>query len=290
MLIVDTAGRLQNQAELMGELEKMIRVMKKVEPAAPHAVLLVLDATIGQNALSQVEVFSKIAGVTGLVMTKLDGTARGGILVAHRREVRAAGAFHRRRRRRRRSGAVAGEGFRQGDRGDRVTPWTPARETCSKRRSCRHCCGWRPPTSRHVGAGVDRPDRDVFRRPARHRRAGRRRAGLSRLMLMQMMSAGAMGGGISSAIARALGAGARGCRRTGAARADDRRGLRADLHGRGACRRAVALSPRSAGRRVARCRADVFQRRVRRASCWSGSSTRSPTSSAAPATWRCRRW
>ena len=82
VLIVDTAGRLQNRAELMGELEKMVRVMKKVDPAAPHAVLLVLDATVGQNALSQVEVFGKIAGVTGLVMTKLDGTARGGILVA----------------------------------------------------------------------------------------------------------------------------------------------------------------------------------------------------------------
>jgi fused signal recognition particle receptor len=82
VLIVDTAGRLQNRAELMGELEKMVRVMKKLDPDAPHAVLLVLDATVGQNALSQVEVFGKIAGVTGLVMTKLDGTARGGILVA----------------------------------------------------------------------------------------------------------------------------------------------------------------------------------------------------------------
>jgi fused signal recognition particle receptor len=82
VLIVDTAGRLQNRAELMGELEKIVRVMKKIDPAAPHAVLLVLDATIGQNALSQVQQFSKIAGVTGLVMTKLDGTARGGILVA----------------------------------------------------------------------------------------------------------------------------------------------------------------------------------------------------------------
>jgi fused signal recognition particle receptor len=76
------AGRLQNRAELMGELEKMVRVMRKVEPTAPHAVLLVLDATVGQNALNQVEIFGKIAGVTGLVMTKLDGTARGGILVA----------------------------------------------------------------------------------------------------------------------------------------------------------------------------------------------------------------
>jgi fused signal recognition particle receptor len=82
VLIVDTAGRLQNKAMLMGELEKMVRVMRKLDPSAPHAVLLVLDATVGQNALSQVEQFSKTAGVTGLVMTKLDGTARGGILVA----------------------------------------------------------------------------------------------------------------------------------------------------------------------------------------------------------------
>jgi fused signal recognition particle receptor len=82
IVLVDTAGRLQNRAELMSELEKMVRVMRKVEPAAPHAVLLVLDATVGQNALNQVEIFGKIAGVTGLVMTKLDGTARGGILVA----------------------------------------------------------------------------------------------------------------------------------------------------------------------------------------------------------------
>jgi fused signal recognition particle receptor len=82
ILLMDTAGRLQNRTELMGELEKVIRVMKKVEPEAPHAVLLVLDATVGQNALSQVEIFGRIAGVTGLVMTKLDGTARGGILVA----------------------------------------------------------------------------------------------------------------------------------------------------------------------------------------------------------------
>ena len=82
VLLVDTAGRLQNKAVLMDELEKIVRVMKKVDPTAPHAVLLVLDATVGQNALSQVEVFRDIAGVTGLVMTKLDGTARGGILVA----------------------------------------------------------------------------------------------------------------------------------------------------------------------------------------------------------------
>ena len=82
VVLVDTAGRLQNRAELMNELEKIVRVIRKVEPSAPHAVLLVLDATVGQNALSQVEIFGKTAGVTGLVMTKLDGTARGGILVA----------------------------------------------------------------------------------------------------------------------------------------------------------------------------------------------------------------
>ncbi len=82
VLLVDTAGRLQNKAGLMAELEKVIRVMKKLDASAPHAVLLVLDATVGQNAMSQVELFRQTAGVTGLVMTKLDGTARGGILVA----------------------------------------------------------------------------------------------------------------------------------------------------------------------------------------------------------------
>jgi fused signal recognition particle receptor len=82
VVLMDTAGRLQNRAELMGELEKIVRVMKKVDPEAPHAVLLVLDATVGQNALNQVEIFGRTVGVTGLVMTKLDGTARGGILVA----------------------------------------------------------------------------------------------------------------------------------------------------------------------------------------------------------------
>jgi fused signal recognition particle receptor len=82
VLLVDTAGRLQNKAELMNELEKVVRVIRKVDASAPHAVLLVLDATVGQNALSQVEAFQRTAGVTGLVMTKLDGTARGGILVA----------------------------------------------------------------------------------------------------------------------------------------------------------------------------------------------------------------
>ena len=82
VLMIDTAGRLQNKAGLMAELEKIIRVIRKVDPDAPHASLLVLDATVGQNALSQVELFAKTGGVTGLVMTKLDGTARGGILVA----------------------------------------------------------------------------------------------------------------------------------------------------------------------------------------------------------------
>ncbi|WP_128290670.1 signal recognition particle-docking protein FtsY [Afifella aestuarii] len=82
VLIIDTAGRLQNRAELMDELEKVVRVIKKHDPSAPHTTLLTLDATTGQNALSQVEIFGQRAGVTGLVMTKLDGTARGGILVA----------------------------------------------------------------------------------------------------------------------------------------------------------------------------------------------------------------
>lgn len=82
ILFIDTAGRLQNKANLMAELEKVIRVIKKLDPSAPHDVLLVLDATTGQNAVTQVEAFRETAGVTGLVMTKLDGTARGGILVA----------------------------------------------------------------------------------------------------------------------------------------------------------------------------------------------------------------
>ena len=82
VLLIDTAGRLHNKAELMAELSKVVRVIRKLDPTAPHAVLLTLDATTGQNALNQVEVFRDQAGVTGLVMTKLDGTARGGILVA----------------------------------------------------------------------------------------------------------------------------------------------------------------------------------------------------------------
>ena len=82
VLIVDTAGRLQNKKGLMDELAKIRRVLGRLNPAAPHNVVLVLDATTGQNALSQIEVFKEVAGVTGLVMTKLDGTARGGVLVA----------------------------------------------------------------------------------------------------------------------------------------------------------------------------------------------------------------
>ena len=82
VLLVDTAGRLQNKAGLMAELEKVIRVMKKVDATAPHNTILVLNATTGQNAINQVEVFRDIAKITGAVMTKLDGTARGGILVS----------------------------------------------------------------------------------------------------------------------------------------------------------------------------------------------------------------
>ena len=82
LLMIDTAGRLQNRADLMEELAKIVRVIRKVDPTAPHNTLLVLDATTGQNALTQVEIFRKIADVSGLVMTKLDGTAKGGVLVA----------------------------------------------------------------------------------------------------------------------------------------------------------------------------------------------------------------
>jgi len=82
LLLIDTAGRLQNRADLMEELAKIIRVIGKLDPSAPHNTLLVLDATTGQNALSQVEIFQSLAKVTGLIMTKLDGTAKGGVLVA----------------------------------------------------------------------------------------------------------------------------------------------------------------------------------------------------------------
>lgn len=94
-LIIDTAGRLQNKAHLMAELEKIVRVLKKMDPSAPHSVILALDATTGQNALNQVEIFGQKCGVTGIVMNKLDGTARGGILVAiaakHKLPVHAIG-------------------------------------------------------------------------------------------------------------------------------------------------------------------------------------------------------
>ncbi|MFV0474876.1 MAG: signal recognition particle-docking protein FtsY [Pikeienuella sp.] len=82
ILLIDTAGRLQNRADLMSELEKIVRVIRKKDPDAPHNTLLVLDATTGQNALGQVDIFRRIAAVSGLVMTKLDGTAKGGVLVA----------------------------------------------------------------------------------------------------------------------------------------------------------------------------------------------------------------
>ncbi|MCC7166271.1 MAG: signal recognition particle-docking protein FtsY [Rhodospirillales bacterium] len=82
LLLIDTAGRLHNKADLMAELEKVVRVLKKQDPALPHEILLVLDATTGQNALKQVETFRAMVPVTGLVLTKLDGTAKGGVLVA----------------------------------------------------------------------------------------------------------------------------------------------------------------------------------------------------------------
>ena len=82
ILMIDTAGRLQNRTELMDELAKIIRVIEKTDPSAPHHSVLVLDATVGQNALSQVEAFKETAKVSGLIMTKLDGTAKGGVLVA----------------------------------------------------------------------------------------------------------------------------------------------------------------------------------------------------------------
>jgi fused signal recognition particle receptor len=82
LLLIDTAGRLHNKADLMAELQKIVRVLKKVDTQAPHAVLLVLDATVGQNAHAQAEIFRAMVGVTGIVMTKLDGTAKGGVLVS----------------------------------------------------------------------------------------------------------------------------------------------------------------------------------------------------------------
>jgi len=82
ILLIDTAGRLHNKADLMAELKKIVRVLKKIDPSAPHSILLVLDATVGQNAHAQAETFREMVGVTGIVMTKLDGTAKGGVLVS----------------------------------------------------------------------------------------------------------------------------------------------------------------------------------------------------------------
>jgi fused signal recognition particle receptor len=82
VLLIDTAGRLQNKSELMVELNKITRVIRKIDDSAPHEAILVLDATVGQNALSQTEAFRSAVGITGVVMTKLDGTAKGGVLVA----------------------------------------------------------------------------------------------------------------------------------------------------------------------------------------------------------------
>jgi fused signal recognition particle receptor len=82
LLMIDTAGRLQNRADLMEELAKIVRVLRKHDESAPHNTLLVLDATTGQNALNQVKIFQQVSDVSGLVMTKLDGTAKGGVLVA----------------------------------------------------------------------------------------------------------------------------------------------------------------------------------------------------------------
>jgi fused signal recognition particle receptor len=82
VLLIDTAGRLHNKADLMAELQKIVRVVRKLDPSAPHSILLVLDATVGQNAHAQAETFREMVGVTGIVMTKLDGTAKGGVLVS----------------------------------------------------------------------------------------------------------------------------------------------------------------------------------------------------------------
>ena len=92
MLLIDSAGRLHNKAALMEELRKTVRVLKKQDTAVPHSVLLVLDATTGQNAVEQVRVFKEMVDVTGLVVTKLDGSARGGVVVALADGYRAAGA------------------------------------------------------------------------------------------------------------------------------------------------------------------------------------------------------
>ena len=145
VLIIDTAGRLQNKADLMAELAKIVRVLKKLDPAAPHSVVLVLDATTGQNALNQVQIFQEIAGVTSLVVTKLDGTARGGILVAIAERFGFAGERHRRRRGRRRSAALRRSGFRprhrrSGQRGMKQQPDAAPRRGTARRGIWRSAC------------------------------------------------------------------------------------------------------------------------------------------------------
>ena len=97
-VIADTAGRLHTKHNLMAELEKMTRIAKREVPGAPHEVLLVIDATTGQNGLTQAREFTKSAGVTGLVLTKLDGTAKGGVVTAIAKELKAADSIRRRRR------------------------------------------------------------------------------------------------------------------------------------------------------------------------------------------------
>ena len=105
-MLADTAGRLPTQLHLMEEIKKVKRVIAKADPSAPHEVLLVLDANTGQNALAQVKAFDEALGVTGLVLTKLDGTAKGGVVAAIARAAPDPGALHRRRRRHRRPAAV----------------------------------------------------------------------------------------------------------------------------------------------------------------------------------------
>ena len=266
VLIVDTAGRLQNRAELMNELEKMVRVMKKLDPAAPHAVLLVLDATVGQNALSQVEVFGKIAGVTGLVMTKLDGTARGGILVSIAEKFKLPIHF-----------IGVGEGvddlapFQAEDFG-RALAGTRVDRSVDPRTKVLLEAPIAPTLLRlaipNVVTTLVQASTGLIETYFIGKLGTDALAGVALVfpgvMLMQMMSAGAMGGGVSSAIARALGSGRR----------DD-----ADatiLHaliiaaGFAAFFSVAMLAVRSAAlcrarrpRRLARRGADLFQHRVR---------------------------
>ena len=108
MLLIDTAGRLHNKTNLMEELAKIVRVIRKLDPAAPHSCLLVLDATVGQNAHAQVETFKSLSPVDALVVTKLDGSAKGGVLVALAEKFELPVRRDRRRRGHRRSAAVRG--------------------------------------------------------------------------------------------------------------------------------------------------------------------------------------